>query len=298
MRISPIHIITGIMALLPLFSCHKEVSVETSTGLAGDFVATIDGSEWIAADSTRGATILAGLINITGVSVDDKQLSITLDDTVVGVYTLNQNSGSLATYAAIDSSDLYAFASNQGSDTAQAGGLVTVTEIDPVNKTISGTFSFKVYRDIDKQQKVITQGVFYKLSYSTSLPASNSTDTLETLIDGAAWSARSIIASAIATQLGITGSDLNGNRAVSLIIPLYVAPGSYTLDYTGNTYIALYNPVPTIALAATNGTLQIIENDSTTKRVRGNFQFEATDPLGLGNTPHNLTGGYFSVQYK
>ena len=152
---------------------------------------------------------------------------------------------SLATYADIDSSDLYAFTTNQGSDTAQAGGLVTVTDIDHVNKTISGTFSFKVYRDIDKQQKVITQGVFYKLPYSSSLPASNSTDTVTAQIDGVSWTAaRASRPPRFPAQLGITGSDLNGNQAVSLVMPVNIAPGSYTLDYTTGTYFGLYNPSP------------------------------------------------------
>ncbi len=85
-------------------------------------------------------------------------------------YPLNQTSASLAAYADIDSSDVYAFSTNQGSDTSQAGGTVTVTEIDPVGKTISGTFSFKAFRDIDSRQKTITNGVFTKIPFVTALP--------------------------------------------------------------------------------------------------------------------------------
>src|SRR5258707_15427031 len=147
MRARFFHIITA-LALLTLFSCRKEVSVEKPGSTAGSFMATIDGSQWIAADTLKGATIVGGLINLTGISTDNKQLSITLNDTIPGTYALSQHSTSIAAFAYNDSSDLYAYTTNQGTDSAQAGGTVTVINIDVVNQTITGTFSFNVYRDI------------------------------------------------------------------------------------------------------------------------------------------------------
>src|SRR5690242_15714490 len=122
--------------VLGLFSCRKETSIENSVTLSGDFRAQIDGVQWIAADATKGASMLAGLTNITGISSDNKKLSITLTDTVAGVYTLSQTSSSYAAYADNDSSDIYAFSTNQGSDTTQAGGQLIITGIDHVNKTL------------------------------------------------------------------------------------------------------------------------------------------------------------------
>ena len=286
-----------IIAVLSLFACRKETSIESRTPLAGDFRADINGVQWLAADSARSATILSGLINITGISNDHKQLSITLADTALGVYTLDQASSSVAAYADIDSSDFYAFSTNQGSDTTQAGGRVTVTEIDPVHKTITGTFSFKVYRDLDGHQKVITNGVFYKLPYSNTLPAANGTDTLQARIDGTDWSGKSISAESISGQLAISGSLLDGSQSVSLVMPADITKGTYPLDFTGLTYIGLYSPTPRSLLASTTGTLTILENNTTTQRIRGNFQFTAADPLGLQTTQHKLTNGYFSVSY-
>ncbi len=72
---------------------------------------------------------------------------------------LNQTSASLAVYANPDSQS-YAWSNNQGSDTAQAGGTVNVTAINTVKLTVSGIFSFKVYRNSDGSQKDITAGVF------------------------------------------------------------------------------------------------------------------------------------------
>ena len=217
MRTRFIHIVAVIL-LIPFFSCRKEVSVEKPGGFSGNFTAQTDGAEWIAADSTEGATILQGLINITGISVDNKELSITLNDTIPGIYQLDQRTISFGSYQDIDSSNIYSYATNEGSDTTQGGGQVTVTEIDRVNKTISGTFSFKVFRDVDGKQRKITQGVFYKLSYVSSLPTANGTDTLTATIDGNQWSAASIEGVALSSQLVLTGSLLNGNQTISLTI--------------------------------------------------------------------------------
>lgn len=295
--LNPGGLLVIVFGVLLLISCRKEVSVENTTGLAGTFNAQINGVQWIAADTAKGASMLAGLTNITGISVDNKQLSITLTDTVTGVYTLNQSSTSLAAYADIDSSDLYAFSTNQGADTSQAGGLVIINEIDRVKKTLSGTFSFKVFRDLDGHQKVITSGVFYKVSYVNSLPRAKSSDTLQASIDGNNWVAQSIGAQTISGQLAVSGSLFSGAQTVGLIMPTGIGPGTYPLDFNGLKYIGLYNPTPTVALASPSGTLTILANNVRTQRIRGNFQFLATDPLGGPTAPHTLTSGFFSVYY-
>jgi hypothetical protein len=286
------------MGLLGLFSCRKETSIENAVTLSGDFRAQINGVQWIAADATKGATMLTGLLNITGISSDNKQLSITLTDTVPGVYVLNQTSSSYAAYADNDSSDIYAFSTNQGSDTTQAGGMVNITSIDPVNHTVTGTFSFKVFRDIDGHQKVINSGVFYKLPYVTSLPPASNTDTIQASIDGSKWSAQSIDAESLSGQLILSGSLSDGTQTIGLLMPADITPGKYTLAFIGGTYIGVYNPSPSVALASSTGTLTILSNNTLTNRISGNFVFTAVDPLGLSNVSHTVSAGYFNVTYQ
>jgi hypothetical protein len=286
-----------VLGTVLLFSCRKDFSVEKMAGLSGDFRAQINGVQWIAADTAKGASMMLGLTNITGISSDHKQLSITLTDTIPGTYTLDQLSTSLAAYADHDSSDIYAFSSNQGSDTAQAGGVVIITEVDRVNKTLSGNFSFKLYRDIDGHQKVITSGVFYRLPYVNSLPPSKFTDTLQAKIDATNWAAQSISTQLLSGQLAMTGSLINGTQMVGLIMPTTIGKGTYTLDFRGGTYIGLYNPTPNIALASSAGTLTILSNNVRLQRIRGNFQFKTADPLGGLQLPHDITNGFFSVYY-
>ncbi|MDO6434295.1 DUF6252 family protein [Flavitalea sp. BT771] len=290
--------IVSVLVVLGLFSCRKEVSTENPNGRNGTFMAQIDGTQWIAADNQKGATIAAGFISITGLSADNKQLGIILNDTVPGVYTLDQNTTSVAAYANKDSADLYAYTSNQGSDTSQAGGTVTVTAIDPVNKTITGTFFFNAYRNVDGKEKKITEGVFYKLPYSSSLPEANKGDTMHAVIDGQNWMARSILASNFSNTLVINGSALNGAQAITLILPFDIAPGGpYMFDNMQFTYTGVYSPVINSTFGAASGTLNILENDPTAGRIRGNFEFLATDPTFQDPKTYQLSSGYFSVQY-
>jgi hypothetical protein len=288
---------TLLLSAATWLSCRKETSIENGKGLAADFTAKIDGTQWAAADSTQSASILQGMINLTGISSNKQQLSITLGDTLIGQYTLNQQSSSVAAYADLDSSDLYAFSTNQGSDTSKAGGTVTVTAIDRVNKTISGVFSFKVYREVDGRQKNFTSGVFYNLPYTTTLPPASHNDTLTASIDSVAWIGQSISTAVLGGQLAISGSALNGSEAITLLLPSNSPVGSYSLVFNGyDYYMGIYNPTPSQSLVSTSGSMTVIENDSTHSRIRGNYQFLGTDLLGSGTT-HQISNGYFSVYY-
>src|SRR5882672_4665863 len=92
------HIMSALVMLI-LFSCRKEVSTERPGNTDGTFMADVSGSQWIAADTLKRASILAGFINLTGISSDNRELSITLNDSIPGVYVLDQHTTSVAFYA-------------------------------------------------------------------------------------------------------------------------------------------------------------------------------------------------------
>jgi hypothetical protein len=299
MRIKLSHLLVGLV-VLTFIACSKEVSYEINpnAAVAGNFRANINGVQWIAMDTAQGASILGGLISIFGISSGKGELRIALDDSVPRVYKLDQGSYSYAAYLDLDSADNYAYFSNQGRDTSQGGGTVTVTEIDKVHKTISGVFSLKLYRNADGKQKVIKQGVFSKLSYSTSLPPANNSDTMRASLNGSPWVAKSIAVSALGGNLIISGSLADGSKSIALLLSQIVSPGSYPLSFTG-AMVGVYNPQGTLALASESGTLVILENNTSTKRVRGTFSFHAADPTPGGSMQTaNITNGYFSVKHN
>ncbi len=287
------------LLILTVISCQKEISVELGSGGTPTAGATltmkINGSQWTA---TRGAvaSIIAGYINIDGISSDGKSLTITLNDTVPGTYVLDQMSFNGAELS--DSLDLsgLAYTSNEGQDTTQAGGVVVVTAIDKINKTITGTFHFKAYRDFDSKQKLVTEGIFNKLPYVSTLPPANLTDTLYVKVDNVDWTARSISGTQSGTDIIITGSELDLSKLIVLSIPFNTPPGTYNLDALTGTYIGIYSPVSTSIMISQTGKITIIEHNTVTKRLRGNFNFIAVDQAT--NKSSQLTAGYFSLIYR
>jgi len=278
-----------------LFSCRKEYSVENANGLPADFTAQINGVTWDAADSTQYAAIAKGTITIVGTSADGQQLTISLNDTIVGTYILNLQTGSsVATFNNVDSNSGYTYATNLGSDTSQSGGTVNVMTIDRVGKTISGIFSFKAYSLLDGSQKVFTSGVFYKIPYSDTLPTVSKLDTLTATIGTTAWPGVGITVQMLGGELAISGAQSDGSNAITLLLPGNSQPGSYSLaNISLDNCGGVFNPTPTPSLVSTSGYLNILENNVEHSRIRGSFQFTASDPLG--SSTYTIDNGYFSI---
>ena len=135
--------------------------------------------------------------------------------------------------------------------------------------------------------------------HDTLPPVVSSTDTFYATINGKPWVAVDVVTADISGQLVASGADSSGSPSVSLIIPDYIAPLNYILDVTKESnYIGLYNPSGAIGLTSTGGTLTILENNTVTHRLRGSFQFQASDRTGKIAEVDQLTKGYFSVHYN
>jgi Family of unknown function (DUF6252) len=283
-------------------SCKKETSIENAGNANANFTAVINGVEWSAAKTSEGATLLQGMLNITGISADSEEISITLTDTTLGLHTLSPQTTSLAAYGSIDSSSGATFSTSQGTDSTQAGGEVTLTAINTLNNTVSGTFSFTVYRTSDGTQRTITSGVFTNIPYTSTLPGSAPGDTVNAIIDGATFTSQSIQASVTDAQLTILGSTSNASQSVALIVPTNATVGSHALTPSGGTpaYLAVYDFVSpsgnNTAAPASTGSVNILENNAATSRIRGSFSFTTTDGT-TGNSNHTVASGYFSVYY-
>lgn len=286
-----------VLSALLFASCQKEISTEIGQGNTSEGVLKmkINGSPWTA-NKFANVNIIAGFIHIIGTSSDNRSLTITLTDTVLGIYTLDRMSFHAA--AVSDSADMLglSFTTNEGKDTADAGGTVIVTSIDKMNKTISGTFRFKAYRDFDNKLLQITEGVFEKLSYSPTLPPASGTDTFDVKIDNGFWAAKSITGHVAGTEIFITGSAADLSKLVGITVPLDVLPGTYPLGLLSGQYVGIYSPVTTSILTAVSGRIVILAHNKVKKRIRGYFDFKAFDP-GAGISAQ-LTEGYFSIIYQ
>jgi hypothetical protein len=153
-----------------------------------------------------------------------------------------------------------------------------------------------MFRDLDSSMIMITEGVFDKLKYETSLPPSNSADTLRVKIDGLAWKPASITSIVSNGVLAIVANENPLNRTVGLMLPPDITPGSYDLNALGGQYIGMYNPNTSTGWGSESGKVTIIEHNLSAKRIRGNFNFLAKPFVGAGAA--TLTEGYFSVKYQ
>lgn len=296
-----------ITTFLFVVSCQKEIDFDPNNparpqdpvAVTGNMKATINGKPWVA-DKAVGAARMQGLINLTGISTDKKMITITLADSGVHRYILSDVTMNAAAHIDSTEANGFIYATNQGIYPSQGGGEVNITTIDTVKKTISGTFAFKVFREMDGAGKTITAGSFTNLTYSTTLPPSSAKDTFRVKIDGTSWTPTSITGMAVPVlnQIAVNATTSTGSKTVGLVFPANIAPGSYTLDFFGTTYIGLYNPDtdPTHSKSSVSGTLQILEHNTTTRRIRGNFNFRGEELLNP-QTFANITEGYFSVTY-
>ena len=281
-------------------SCQKEVDFDTpvtggsaSGGAAsGIFTAKVDGVQYTA--EAASGSILRGTISITARTKEKKFFVVTVTDTVTGTYVLDQASiqGAMAYIDSTDANKI-AFATNEGSDSTQAGGQIIIRSIDKVKKIISGTFSCKMFRDMDGKQKVITEGSF-SVPFTSALPVARTTDTFRVKIDGVSWNAKSITAAVSGGLLIVNGSEPNLSKVMGFQLPQAIAAGTYDFSYTGD-YVALYLPDGSTPYLADSGKLTILERNISTRRVRANFNFIA--PAVVGTDAHQITEGYFSVTY-
>ena len=293
----PIVFLGILLSAIALNSCQKELSdpgATTSPIVSGDFRAKIQGIQWVALVS--GASRQNGLISLFG-NASGKTIVMTLQDSGVHHYTLDPTTPQAG--ALTDSSgNIIAFTTNGGATAAQSGGSVDITSIDTANKKMSGTFRFMVYRPIDSASRTITEGSFTNIAYATTLPPPASTDTFRVKIDGVDFIPASIIGLhvTITNQITISGTDQTGVKSVNILIPDNVTPGTYPMTTIGGTYSGLYNKDAATILSSDIGSLTILTHNPTTKRIRGNFNFHATQFIGTAQAI--LSAGFFAVTYQ
>jgi hypothetical protein len=292
--------------LLLLNACQQEISDPNANqnAVTGDFRAKINTVQWVA-NTGASASRMNGRIGIGGWSSDKKYLTISLTDSGVHNYMLTDMTMNGAAYIDSTLPDPNALTTNQGLNPGDAGGTVNITSIDTVNKRISGTFTFKVFRQTDGLQRTFEQGSFTNLLYTTTLPPSNATDTFKVKIGGTSWTPNAVTGvktppvGPMPAQIAIVANNATATKTVGLTMPADIIPGTYTLDFFSGTHIGSYNPDGTAshAQASVSGELIILSHNTSTKRIRGTFRFRSEELLNPAAFTE-LTEGYFAITYQ
>jgi hypothetical protein len=182
---------------------------------------------------------------------------------------------------------------------ATAGGSLVISGLT-ADSLITGTFTFNLINPTTNKVKKITLGVYtsVKVVNNKSI-VSTGGNTFSAKVDGTLFSPTQITGSSNFGQLILVGS--NGTKTLTVSVPSTIAVGSYTMDAFG-TYQALYSPTLSttgVVYSASTATskLTITEHNTTTKSVKGTFNFKATEFAGTSTTSFLITEGAFSVKY-
>lgn len=288
---------TGIFLIIGISlcssSCQKEFTLTQpfKKSDSASFTATIDGVEFIA-DKAAFASNISRVIAISGQSAAGEQIMLRVADSAVHNYTLFINNKNNAGVYFKDLENPYT--TNQGNDATQSGGVLSITSINTEMKTISGTFSMKVYRQDDSKQKNIAKGVFANIPYEITLPPADKVDTFMVKINGISFPAETISGNSLYGKINISASEQSYVRTVGISMPDNIAVGTYSF---GTNYIGQYNVgTNNTLMMASSGMLFISEHNTVTKRIRGNFNFTAKEITGTASA--NFTEGFFSMEYK
>ena len=267
-------------------------------GSTGSFTVDFNGQTYVATQSA--AIYNEGMLSVNGVRISGsniESISFVLINPVEGqTYT-----GDDILMAYTPSMSMFQY-TNINLDEEVPSGSITITDIDLLNQTVSGTFSFTGWWSNDEEDVEpieFTNGAFTNVSYTSGMPpgSGGEEDEFTASLDGTDYPIANIgvgVADAGAGEtISINGFDTSNNKVV-LTIDASLTPGTYQItgnmleDVVGARYVTVS---PESMYMATTGSIVI--NSKTEERIAGTYSFSATN----GTDVVNFTGTY-DVDYS
>lgn len=177
-------------------------------------------------------------------------------------------------------------------------GAVVITNIDTVNKTVSGTFQFTGFwsnNDDNLPSISFTNGVFNNIPYTDE--DSLGDDVFTATVNGQTFDTDLIFSGEI--ELGnqsfvfVSGSDSSGNF-ININIKSNLGVGTYSITGNLNTddvQLAYQIPSQDFEAFANSGSVTITEKTAT--RIKGTFNGTITG----GGATYQITNGTFDVEF-
>jgi len=237
--------------------------------------ANID-DEFYKSSDARGVVGVDGNIIIEG-STQLESLTLQLSDLAEGTYNIGRGFPNSGTYRDFDG-NLYQTDTN-------SSGLVTISKVDRVNKTLTGTFHFSaILPEIDTVY--VSKGVLYKVAYDGG-DVGNPTNAgvFGAKVNNEPFLPTVVTAVETGNSLKIAGSTIAAT--IDITVPSNVQVGDYILPQNG--YDANYQDQ--LGLQPTSeGKITITEHNPNSKSIKGTFNF---------NTDQSeITEGQFEVVYQ
>jgi hypothetical protein len=296
-----IKLIAGIFLILTSFtftSCENE-PIDSAIDL-GDFEPQPNGPMVFKADfsgetwnGTMSQAVISGnFISIGSGRADGSAFSILVEANSTGTFPANSN---IIAYTPAGSE--FGYWSINMENESENTGSITITNINTVNKTISGTFNFKGYWSDTDNTSILpvqfTNGVFTNIPYITQAQTG---DTFFAKVGGTEFADVDILT--ITTEIegqefisiGAQNSSLDD---MTVSVRSNVGTGTYNI--TGNVATdqaqAIYSFNDT-DYRAVSGSVTI--TSKTADHIKGTFHFVTN---GTAPGPFNVTEGAFDVDY-
>lgn len=163
-------------------------------------------------------------------------------------------------------------------------GLITISEVNETNKTLSGIFNFNsILPGIDTIY--VSKGVLYNVPYDTgTIDEPINGGTLSAKVDGETFTPTTVSAIETGNSIAISGSNLTA--IISLTVPSTVEIGEYPLPR--NDFNARYQN-ETGLQPTSEGIITITAHNTSSRSIKGTFSF-LTDE-------NEITEGQFDVVY-
>lgn len=265
-------------------------------GIGGPMVfkADFSGNTW---NGTIAQAVISGnLISLGATRADGSTFSVLLSGNTTGTYPANSN---IIAYTPTGSE--FGYWSVNLANESELTGSIIISNINTVNKTISGTFSYKGYWSDSSTTSILpvdfTNGIFTNVPYTSSSPVSD--DSFFAKIDGTEFVEEQIDAalltdvSGMPDQISVVGSKNNGDR-VGLNIIRSLSVGTY--EFTGplgenvnGSYI-----LNDVLYSAESGSLTITSKTDT--RIKGTFSMVVKN--FTTSATKTVTEGAFDVEYN
>lgn len=261
----------------------------------GIFQVDFDGQTFIA--DFASATINNKVINISGKrGTKGETVLLTLFETTPGTYQLgiqnNMAEPNIATYIQGNSNTWESV-----TNLVDPQGEITITEIDGVNATISGTFNFTGHNP-NSSTKEFTTGFF------TKIPLNRLPDIFENeffaKVDGVEYVETSLEGTTDTIDVIVILTRRN-DEIMGIVMDINITAGTYTF---ASTPVGLPSGSYGLSIPdfhSANGTLTITSHDVSSYIIIGTFEFTAepaTFESYTGVGTYEITEGSFSVKYQ
>lgn len=290
-KLRVIQAILVLFSALAITSCGEDITLDPAGGgqfTGSDLRVSFDNGVYVADEVT--ANVAGGAITFTSTrGTTGEMLAMTLNQTALTLsnppQSIHAYNNVSMTYMESATGDEYVNVSPSG----ETSGTIVVTEVDLVNRTISGYFAFIGYNpDAPAAQPVaFYSGSFNNVVYTgdalptpiPAVPTGPATQYFKAKIDGTAVDFGMLSAMPASGNLVLSGGTVTPLTSLSITVPQTIAPGSYNFATSPlDGAYGVYNTGSTAHVSQT-GTLTIISNSDGV--IKGTFSFEALNGEGV-----------------